>query len=70
MKPECATLQCGATSFDVTFKSALFNFDDNQSPVTFAGMDVAPAWDGGEWTKNVLIGSNGMTYEIDTVANE
>lgn len=75
MKPECATLQCGATSFDVTFKSALFALEDNQpSGVKFAspfgGGVSAPAWDSNQWTKNILLDSPAMTYEIDTDTNE
>ena len=42
IKAECATLTCGATAFDITFKSALFNLDDNQSIVTMAGGMISP----------------------------
>ena len=70
MKAECATLECDATSFDVTFKSALFNLDDNQSPLTFANGMTGPVWDGSMWTKTIQIGTNGMTYTIDNINDE
>ena len=70
MKAECATLQCGATGFDVTFQSALFDLEDNQSLVTFAGGIASPVWDTTEWTKTVALGSTGVTYDINTVTNE
>ena len=70
MKADCATLQCGATDFDISFKSALFNLVDNQSQVSFAGGITSPAWDGSQWTKTTPIGLNGMIYSIDSIKNE
>ena len=70
MKTECATLTCGATAFDVTFKSALFNLDDNQSLVTMAGGIISPVWEGAQWTTNAPLGENGMTFAVDTDKNE
>lgn len=72
MKAACATLTCGGTSFDITFKSALFNLDDNQNLVTFAGTVPAPAWNAvdTEWTATTPMGANGMTYTIHNVNNE
>ena len=72
MKGACATLTCGGTSFDITFKSALFDLADNQSVVTFDGTVPAPAWTAvdQEWTATAPMGQNGMTYTIDTVTNE
>ena len=40
----CASLSCGATGFDLTFNSAMFNLDDNQQ-TTFAG-GLSPTRDG------------------------
>ena len=70
MKIECASLTCGATGFDVTFKSALFNLEDNQSLVTMAGGVVEPVWDGLQWTTNSPLGENGMTYAVDGDRND
>ena len=70
IKSECATLTCGATAFDVTFKSALFNLDDNQNAVTLAGELISPEWDGTQWTSKVPLGENGMTYDVDADTNE
>ena len=70
MVPACATLTCGATAFDVTFQSALFNLDADQSPVTLAGGLISPEWDGAQWTSNLPIGENGMTYAVDVDENE
>ena len=56
--------------FDVTFQSALFNLDANQSPVTLAGGLISPEWDGAQWTSNLPIGENGMTYAVDVDENE
>ena len=70
MKAACATLTCGATVFDVAFKSSLVNLQDRQSSVTFAGGITSPSWDGIQWTTNVPLGLNGMTYDIDTNKNE
>lgn len=70
MKPTCATLTCGATAFDVTFKSALFNLDDNERSFPFAGEITAPVWDGTQWTANVPLGLDGMTYNVDGDRNE
>ena len=70
MEPACATLSCGATAFDVTFKSALFNLEENQSSVTFAGGLPSPSWDGIQWTTNAPLGLNGMTYNLDAENNE
>ena len=70
MKAECATLQCGATGFDVTFQSALFDLEDDQSLVTFDGGIASPVWDTTQWTKTVALGSTGVTYDINTTTNE
>ena len=70
MKPACATLTCGATEFDVTFQSALFNLDDDQSPVIFAGGLTPPLWNENQWTTNVPLGHDGMTYNVDSNKNE
>ena len=70
MKPSCATLTCGATAFDVSFKSALFDLDDNQNSVTLADGTIFPVWDGIDWTTNAPLGENGMTYHVDTNKNE
>lgn len=64
----CASLSCGATGFDITFESELFNLDANQSPVTLVG-GLSPAWDGSQWSINAPLGESGMTYEIDNDDN-
>ena len=71
MKRACATLTCGATAFDVTFKSALFNLEDNQNRVNFDGGIISPSWDGVQWNTNVpLCETGGMTYDIDADRDE
>lgn len=67
MNNACASLTCGATAFDLSFKSALFNLDDGQSLVTVSGGLVSPTW--GEvdqqWATNAPLGENGMTYTVE-----
>ena len=63
MKDTCATIQCGATEFDITFTSALFHLEDDQSPVNFAG-GLTPAWDGTQWATKVALDSTATTYTI------
>ena len=60
---DCVTLSCGATGFDITFESALFNLADGQQ-TTFAG-GLSPTWDGSQWVLNALFGESGMTHSID-----
>ena len=65
MIPKCATLECGATSFDITFKSELFDLEDDQSPVTFATGIAAPVWDETQWKANAPLDGDGVTYTIN-----
>ena len=58
MRTECATFTNGATAFDITFKLALYNLDDNQSIVTMAGGIIFPVWNGSQWITNTLLGEN------------
>lgn len=68
MTGDCATLSCGATGFEITFQSALFNLDDGQSPATFAG-GLSPTWDGGKWVLNAPLGESGMGHSIDVASD-
>ena len=59
----CATVSCGATGFDITFESALFNLDGAQQ-TTFAG-GLSATWDGSKWVLNEPLGESGMAHSID-----
>ena len=59
---------CGGTGFMITFPSTLYNLDDDQVPVTFAG-GLSPQLDESKWALNVAMGQNGMTYNIDTTTD-
>ena len=61
----CASLACGATGFAIEFQSGLFNVEDDASDFTFVnGLSPARGVTFGEWSLNVALGENGMTYEI------
>ena len=64
MTGDCATLSCGATGFDITFESALFNLDDGQTSTFFSG-GLFPTWDGSQWVLNAPLGESGMAHAID-----
>ena len=64
----CASLSCGATGFEITFDSALFNLEDHQAPPPFAG-GLSPTWNGNKWSLNAPLEDTQMSYTIDTVLN-